>query len=195
LLIHYDSNVVDEILDAYAPDAESSSYGWYRAFTRFSGDFLFKCPGLEVASSRAAAGWPTWLYHFDKRANCTFFPASAGVTHGAEVPFVFGTPEFFGVTGGCAAFTVDEVELSAAMMGAWAALALQGDPNTANSSGSIVWPRLPNSSTFADWPSARITGPGAVTQIGYRASTCRLLVDKIPLPLAGISYTSESLLV
>merc|ERR1719401_2671557 len=102
------------------------------------------------------------------------------------MPFVFGTPEVLP----CAAFTEDEAELSAAMMGAWAALALHGDPNVANSSGSIVWPRLPACSTFADWPSARITGPGAVTQIGYRAATCKLLVDRIPLPLSGASYTS-----
>jgi len=191
LLTRYDSTVVDEILDAYAPDAGSSSYGWYRAYTRFSGDFLMKCSGLQVASVRAAAGWPTWLYHFDRRANCESSAASAGVPHAAEMPFVFGTPEVLP----CAAFTEDEAELSAAMMGAWAALALHGDPNAANSSGSIVWPRLPASSRFADFPSARLTGPGAVTEIGYRASTCKLIVDKIPLFYAGLPYTSESLLV
>jgi len=194
LLTLYDSNLVDEILDAYAPDAESSSFGWYRAYTRFAGDHLFKCTGLEVASIRAAAGWPTWLYHFDQRAYCSSSPPSRGVGHGAEVPFVFGT---FGPGGRCAAlgFTADEAELSAAMMGAWAAFALHGDPNAARSTSSTVWPRLPASSTFADLPSARFAGPGAVTQMGYRASTCRLLVDKIPLPLSGMPYTSESLLV
>jgi para-nitrobenzyl esterase len=194
LLTRYDSTVVDEILDAYAPDAGSSSYGWYRAYTRFSGDFLMKCSGLEVASIRAAAGWPTWLYHFDRRASCEGSAASAGVVHGAEVAFVFGTPETFGLVGGpCAAFTEDEAELSAAMMGAWAALALHGDPNGANSSSSIVWPRLPASSRFADFPAARLTGPGAVTEIGYRASTCKLVVDTTPQYYSGLPYTSESL--
>jgi carboxylesterase type B len=202
LLTLYDSTLVDEILDAYAPDAESSSYGWYRAYTRFSGDLVMKCSGLEVASIRAAAGWPTWLYHFDKRAKCTaLFPTSWGVTHSVENPFLFGTPVTFEHLrekydlSPCAEFTADEAELSAAMMGAWAAFALHGDPNAANSSGSIVWPRVPASSRFADFPFARLTGPGAVTEIGYRASTCKLIVDKIPLFYAGLPYTSESLLV
>jgi hypothetical protein len=155
-----------------------------------------KCSGLEVASIRAAAGWPTWLYHFDTRATCTFNAASAGVAHAFELPFVFGTPEWFGAKGGpCATFTADEAELSAAMMGAWAALALHGDPNAANSSGSDVWPRLPASGRFADFPFARLAGPGAVTEIGYRASTCKLIVDKLPMFYSGLPYTSESLLV
>ncbi|HEY3384417.1 MAG TPA: carboxylesterase/lipase family protein [Vicinamibacterales bacterium] len=101
------------------------------ALSRLLGYGAFVAPARRLARYAANSGDPAYLYSF---THGRF--GRSGASHGAEIPFVFGTlarlPRL--------ASEVDDGDrvLSAAMMGYWLRFATTGDPN---GDGAPVWPR------------------------------------------------------
>ena len=94
------------------------------------GDGYFICPTRRVARGLAAAGAPTYMYHFT-HAPKALLPG-LGAFHSAEVPFIFQNP-YLGIV-----LDDEEAKLSAAMIGYWSSLAEKGDPN---GGGAAPWPK------------------------------------------------------
>ncbi|HKA04310.1 MAG TPA: carboxylesterase/lipase family protein [Acidimicrobiales bacterium] len=97
--------------------------------TSIAGDDAFWRPALDVATSRAAIGAPTWMYRFDWPTPT--FGGLLGACHGVEIPFVFDTiglptAEIFLGDG------PERAGIASAVHGAWARFATTGDPG---------WPR------------------------------------------------------
>jgi para-nitrobenzyl esterase len=80
------------------------------------------CPSYLMAGAARAAGHNAWVYHFTRVR-----PGPGGVAlrsyHGAEIPYVFGTPDDW--------LTQDatDVALSDRMLDFWASFARHGNPN------------------------------------------------------------------
>ena len=49
-------------------------------------------PAIKLAKALAKAGVPPFFYYFTHRAVHSVYPESYGVTHGDEVPYIFGGP-------------------------------------------------------------------------------------------------------
>ena len=95
----------------------------------FLGDHMFGARAYWYAKHHAAAGHPTWLYHFSRT------PASpkqtAGAYHAAELPFVHGSNVPI------LPMTDDDKLLGATMREHWTAFAKNGAPST---SAAVAWP-------------------------------------------------------
>jgi para-nitrobenzyl esterase len=118
--------------DAIVAQYPSATYGSPQAAaSEVLADAVFVCPTRRMARSLADAGVPTWLYHF------TYVPDAVlpdlGAFHSAEIPFVFGNPNFFMPMSP----TADEAPLLNAMQGYWGRMAAVGDPN---GDGEPAWP-------------------------------------------------------
>src|SRR5262249_55755417 len=87
-------------------------------FALLMGDQLFRLPSLWCAEAHAAAGGRGFLYEF------TWPTPRFGACHGADIPFVFGTPkapatqDFLGGT-----WPEEFEDLSSVMRKAWALFA------------------------------------------------------------------------
>ena len=96
-------------------------------------DASFRCGTLLVARASAAAGAPTWLYHWEQSVPGR---EAAGAAHSVEVPYVFGTLSATGFS--AADYGPDDRRLSALAIRYWANFATTGDPN---GPGLPRWPR------------------------------------------------------
>jgi para-nitrobenzyl esterase len=88
--------------------------------------------------ARAAAGAnrpPVWRYLYTHRYENDSTLNALRAFHTADVPFVFGTPQF--IFGGPYAPSPAEVTFAGQMMGYWSRFAKTGDPN---GSGAVQWP-------------------------------------------------------
>jgi len=90
-------------------------------------DHVFTCDTRRVARAVARAGVPVFRYQFVHVPEVPLFPNS-GVTHAAELAFVFGTDN---------RLAADEHPLSDAFEGYWSRFARTGDPNGGN---APAWP-------------------------------------------------------
>lgn len=89
----------------------------------------FHCPSIALADGFAAAGFPTFVYRFDRvRAG----EHGIGAYHGAEIPYIFGTHDNRLPTGAA------DASLTRHMMSYWLNFAASGDPNH---DGAPKWPR------------------------------------------------------
>lgn len=88
------------------------------------GDAWFVAPSRWLAE-RASQGAPSYLYHFDYVA-ATRRQASKGAAHGSEIPYLFGTLDYFAELAG----PVDEADrrFGRAVSACWVAFAKQGHP-------------------------------------------------------------------
>jgi para-nitrobenzyl esterase len=120
-----------EILKKYP----ASEYGGssHAAAMAAVGDSGFVCPTRRTARALAAAGVPTYLYHFTYEPTGTLLPA-LGSFHSAEIKYVLGNPSQIVPQ----ALTDEELVMSAAIMGYWNRFAVAGDPNGAD---AIEWPK------------------------------------------------------
>lgn len=71
------------------PDFQESIEGNWQ---RLVGDSWFVAPAIKLARALAAAGVPPFFYYFTHRARYSVYPESYGVTHGDELPYLFGAP-------------------------------------------------------------------------------------------------------
>ena len=106
-------------------------------------DLYFAGPVRAHAESQAAAGAPTWLYHFT-HVPPTPWGAELGSHHAAELVYVFGTltrreaggERPLGLTP-VGDYTDTDTALSATMRAYWVQFAATGDPNR---EGLPAWP-------------------------------------------------------
>lgn len=92
-------------------------------------DSVFKCPGRHTADIIAAtSGVPVFLYSFNHDPGFNRFQRECfRVAHAYELPFLF--PAALLWMGAGYQFTVEENQLSMAMMQSWAQFAKTGDPS------------------------------------------------------------------
>jgi para-nitrobenzyl esterase len=124
----------DLILRLYPASAYPTPWD---ALVSATNDRAMICPTRRVLRALSQAQeLPVWQYQFSYVYDDPPI-AEFGAGHGFEIDFVFGNfvavRKFLGREP-----TEEESELSAAMMGAWAAFAANGDPNTATLSAD--WP-------------------------------------------------------
>jgi para-nitrobenzyl esterase len=120
-------------LDAVMARYSSATFGTAQdAAIRLVGDVLV-CDARRVARMHAAAGRPTFLYHFTRAFK--WIVPGLGAFHSAELPFVFDNAYQF------IPLANAELPLSMAMQGYWSRFAAAGDPNAHDASATTVaWP-------------------------------------------------------
>jgi para-nitrobenzyl esterase len=125
-------------------------------------DTMYRCPVVAQLEWHASAGAPGYEYQFDRAAPGR---EAQGATHGAEVPYVFGTlaPD---------RYKDADRALSAAMQGYWTNFAKSGDPN-APPNGQPRWPRFDASARGY----MEFTDNGPVAKEALRRSYCDLYVE------------------
>ncbi len=132
--------LADEMLahyDASSPDAAKA------AIDKVIHDLYFAGPVRAHAESQAAAGAPTWLYHFT-HVPPTPWGVDLGSHHAAELVYVFGTltrreeggERPLGLTP-VGDYTDTDMALSATMRSYWVQFAATGNPNRG---GLPPWP-------------------------------------------------------
>ena len=166
------SMYVPETMDHDAfTDRLRSHYGAYAtralelyrdgSFERWHTNEVFTCPSKLIARSMASAGTRTYLYDFTRR-----LPRSGrlGAYHGAEIPYVFGTPEAWHD------WEAVDHDLSNAMMGYWVRFAETGDPNA---EGRPPWPAYGDDDRYLE------LGDAIRARKGLEAEACRLYETKL----------------
>ena len=130
-------------------------------------DLYFAGPVRAQAAAQAAAGAPTWLYHFT-HVPPTAWGAALGSHHAAELVYVFGTltrrdeggerPLGLSPVGD---YTDTDTALSATMRAYWVQFAATGDPNR---EGLPPWPAFdPETDRHLELSSAIAPGTGVDT--------------------------------
>jgi len=99
------------------------------AYAKALGDAAFTANARRSARWHAEAGFPTWRYFFAYATRGAQL-SGLGATHGAEIPFLFGTLPFLSATR-------EANHLSQAMQAYWAAFARTGRPEAP---GLPAWP-------------------------------------------------------
>ena len=157
--------LADEMLahyDASSPDAARA------AIDKVIHDLYFAGPVRAHAESQAAAGAPTWLYHFT-RVPPTPWGADLGSHHAAELVYVFGTltrreeggERPLGLTP-VGDYTDTDTGLSATMRGYWVQFAATGNPNRG---GLPPWPVFdPETDRHLELSSVITPGTGVDTE-------------------------------
>jgi para-nitrobenzyl esterase len=133
-------------------------------------DTSLRCPTVTQLMWHAAAGNPTFEFEF---ARVPPGREALGVTHAAELSYVFGTFNRGGVIGmGGAKPNAIDRQVSEAMQHYWTNFAKHGDPN----GGELpAWPRFDGSSRrflqFAD--------SGPIAKEALRRTFCDLFIDNV----------------
>ena len=103
----------------------------------------FKCPAYRGLTGAIANGIPAFTYSFNHTPSCSWesgIPQDAldilGPTHTAELPFVFANLFDLPLPNGTCNMTTSEQSISANMVSAWSAMAVDGNP----SSERLQWP-------------------------------------------------------
>ena len=105
------------------------------AYVAVTTDAKFVCTARRtVRAARAGQDLPVWRYYFARpyRGDSALLEAF-GAFHGAELPYVFGNLQIAGYDP-----PPEEEALSAAMLGAWASFAANGDPGPVQ---GVPWPQ------------------------------------------------------
>lgn len=134
----------ESIIQQYDINFRSKKTPFVDILDELGGDYVFKCPTLDVAVAVSqietdtpnAAG--VYVYSFEHRTSSNPWPRWTGVLHGDEIEYVFGMP-----LNKCGNYTDDEVVLSERMMAYWASFAKTGNPNPVNPELSV---------TVSEWP-------------------------------------------
>jgi para-nitrobenzyl esterase len=145
------------------------SYGSPKqAFDALVTDVVFTCPARRAARALRRQQPHVYRYLFthvteQNRAK------GAGATHGAEIPFVFGT---------CSATSKDELALADHMTEYWARFARTGDPNGGSGPAWPAYDAASDSYLELEWPITAHTG--------LRTAACDVL-DSLAAPAADPS--------
>ncbi|XP_070593970.1 cholinesterase-like isoform X2 [Erythrolamprus reginae] len=122
-------NATEDLIQTIAMKYSEGQHGpaQYRsALSHFYTDQVFACPTKEAAENIGKTGSPVYVYLFAHRPSWSVWPEWIGASHGADVPFVFGTLE--SVIPVNQTNTEAEVRLSHKMMHYWAEFARTGNP-------------------------------------------------------------------
>ncbi|MCA9547781.1 MAG: carboxylesterase family protein, partial [Myxococcales bacterium] len=121
--------VADAALALYPADAYDSPRD---AYVQLASDAQFVCTARAAARAAAAAGDPTFLYHFAQPLTQSAALRGFGAYHGIELFFVWDNLRLAGYQPSPA-----EAALAEAVGGYWTAFAEAGDPRT---DGAVAWP-------------------------------------------------------
>src|SRR4029077_11919013 len=98
-------------------------------------DYQGICEDRAARSAVHANGPAVWRYLYVHRYENDLTLNTLRAFHGAELPFVFGSPQL--IFGGPYTPSAAELTLAGQMMGYWSRFAKTGDPNGA---GATSWP-------------------------------------------------------
>lgn len=125
-----------------SPDAVRAAYGANLNDAELArqvlGDAWFVAPSRWIAG-QASGGAPSWLYHFDYVPNSRRGKAP-GAAHGSEIPFVFGTLDYFASLAG--PVSTEDRAFGTGISACWAAFVKTGRPGCALVAD---WPRYDRS--------------------------------------------------
>ncbi|XP_058026041.1 acetylcholinesterase-like isoform X1 [Ahaetulla prasina] len=133
-------NATEDFIQTIALKYSEGNHGpekYRSALSHFYTDRIFACPIREAAGNIRKTGSPVYAYLFAHRPSWSVWPEWIGASHGAEIPFVFGTLKSalpFNRT-----FTEAEARLSRKMMHYWAEFARTGNP-TRSAASKNKWP-------------------------------------------------------
>jgi para-nitrobenzyl esterase len=156
----YGSEVARDALGAY--DADIYYHGdTVLAYSQFHGDWYIRCPSRAFASrvANVLAEGHVYLYNFahfavtDPVVHFGLAPlvnTSTWASHMAEIPFVFGTLDFWVPSSASTGVTDHDIAVSQEMMARWANFAKSGNPNVNATSASTTWEPVPTSDVVAD---------------------------------------------
>nr|XP_056722796.1 cholinesterase-like [Euleptes europaea] len=130
----------EEVIQAVARRYSKEDHGpasYRQAMVHSSSDYFFVCPVAETAAKLTEAGSPVYSYFFSQHTSGSVWPEWIGASHGAELPYLFGT--FKTVLVANQTYTEAEAALSLRVKRYWAEFARNGNPNgvTAN---ETEWP-------------------------------------------------------
>ncbi len=154
------------LVDAILAQYPVASYPTPRAaYVALTSDAKFVCSARTAARTLAAAqDEPVYRFVFSHVAeNAAPALKARGATHASELPYVFGNLAIATATGAYAPGPND-LAVSAAFRGYWAAFAQSGDPN---GGGATPWPRYDATSD----PYLRFAAPLAA-EAGHRTAQC-----------------------
>ncbi|XP_058026044.1 acetylcholinesterase-like isoform X3 [Ahaetulla prasina] len=133
-------NATEDFIQTIALKYSEGNHGpakYRSALSHFYTDRMFACPMREAAGNIRKTGSPVYAYLFAHRPSWSVWPEWIGASHGAEIPFVFGTLKSalpFNQT-----YTEAESRLSRKMMHYWAEFARTGNP-TRSAASKNKWP-------------------------------------------------------
>ncbi len=116
------------ILDAFHAGSDEEAEKHFLHLHTYN---LFTIPAYDIAGKLSALGGTVYIYRFNRLAvqNQT---SGIGVSHGEEIPYVFGHTNTEG-------YTPEDHKISEAIMKYWTQFAKMGNPNR---QGLTVWPRF-----------------------------------------------------
>uniref|UniRef100_A0A670ZL85 Carboxylic ester hydrolase n=1 Tax=Pseudonaja textilis TaxID=8673 RepID=A0A670ZL85_PSETE len=120
-------NATEDVVQSIALRYSEGNHGpakYRSAMSHFYTDWIFTCPFIEAAGNIRKTGSPVYAYLFAHRPSWSIWPEWIGASHGAEVPFVFGTLE--SVMPVNQTYTEAEARLSRKVMHYWAEFARTG---------------------------------------------------------------------
>uniref|UniRef100_A0ACB8EFW8 Uncharacterized protein n=1 Tax=Sphaerodactylus townsendi TaxID=933632 RepID=A0ACB8EFW8_9SAUR len=88
----------EEVIQAVARKYSEEDHGpasYRRAMVQSSSDYFFVCPVAEIAAKLTEAGSPVYSYFFSQYTLGSAWPEWVGATHGAELPYLFGSFKTF----------------------------------------------------------------------------------------------------
>ncbi|XP_066469162.1 cholinesterase-like [Tiliqua scincoides] len=118
-------SAIEALALKYVEDDDSPGR-YSRAMAQLSRDNEFVCPMTDFAAKLVEAGSPVYAYFFTHYTSGSLWPEWAGVTHGAEVPYLFGTIASVQKEG--QSYTDEEDALNGRVMRYWASFARSWQP-------------------------------------------------------------------
>ncbi|MDK2768116.1 MAG: carboxylesterase/lipase family protein [Sphingomonas sp.] len=128
------------------------------------GDAWFVAPARWMAM-RTQSGAPSWLYHFDYVA-AGRRDKSSGAPHGSEIPYLFGTLDYFASLAG--PIDVEDRQFGEAISTCWVAFAKTGKP------GCKLVPKWPRYRSSED--TLALFSPASRLASGFRRAQIDLLL-------------------
>ncbi|ETE56268.1 Cholinesterase, partial [Ophiophagus hannah] len=114
-------NATEDFIQTIALKYSEGNHGpakYRSALSHFYTNWMFACPFSEAARNIRKTGSPVYAYLFAHRSSWSLWPEWIGASHGAEIPYVFGTLE--SVIPVNQTYTEAEARLSRKMMHNWA---------------------------------------------------------------------------
>jgi para-nitrobenzyl esterase len=125
---NYFGDKSSSILDAFHAGSDEEAEKHFLHLHTYN---LFTVPAYDIAGKLSALGGTVYIYRFNRLA-VQNQASGIGVSHGEEIPYVFGHTNTEG-------YTSEDHKISEAIMKYWIQFAKMGNPNR---QGLPVWPRF-----------------------------------------------------
>ncbi len=132
------------------------------AFDRYSTNNTFGCSSKYVAAKTSQTGASAWLYYFSRVQP----GGTVGAYHGAEIPYVFSTPDAW------MPWDASDAALAETVGGYWVQFAATGDPN---GDGRPAWPAYSEADEYLE------LGDQVTVGGGLRQDACALYDEALAM--------------